>query len=81
MLSEGDPLALCAAACPFERIRSDEYPAFLIDDTGIIRIICDPFDHWAMHLEDFADLGALDAKAFGVIVQRLVAHTATHMQA
>jgi hypothetical protein len=31
-----------------------------------------------MGFEDFADIGARDAVAFGVILQHLIAHTATH---
>jgi hypothetical protein len=33
---------------------------------------------WAMGFEDFADIGALDAVAFDVILQHLITHTATH---
>jgi hypothetical protein len=69
---------LGAAACPFERIHGDGYPVFFIDDTGIICVACDPFDQWSMGFEDFADIGARDAVAFGVILQHLIAHTATH---
>ena len=65
-------------ACPFERIHGDGYPAFFIEDTGIICVACDPFNYWAMGLEDFADIGALQANPFGESEQCLVAHTATH---
>jgi hypothetical protein len=69
---EGGPWRLCAAACPFGRIHGDGYPAFFIEDTGIICVACDPFNYWAMGLEDFADIGALQANPFGVSEQCLV---------
>ena len=53
-------------ACLFGRIHGDGYPAFFIEDTGIICVACDPFNYWAMGLEDFADIGAPQANPFGV---------------